>query len=207
MSDEWVMEWDSSNLQDSGRMSDVPIPQRPRSVAVVPLLAAAAAVVWYVLSAPGRTQHLVGEAIVAGTNLIAAASILSGSRAGRSWRSARSFAVLIALLAGAAATMFTIELRHDTPQSGAFDVVFLLFLVPILGAARAEYHGHFPPEDRREIAIDATLIGASLAAIAYVIVRPLDADATQSLSAATFAIIAAALFSAFGVLGLGVPAR
>jgi two-component system sensor histidine kinase DegS len=207
MSDEWVMEWDSSNLQDSERMSDVPIPQRPRSVAVVPLLAAAAAVVWYVLSAPGRTQHLVGEAIVAGTNLIAAASILSGSRAGRTWRSARSFAVLIALLAGAAATMFTIELRHDTPQSGAFDVVFLLFLVPILGAARAEYHGHFPPEDRREIAIDATLIGASLAAIAYVIVRPLDADATQSLSAATFAIIAAALFSAFGVLALWIPSR
>src|SRR6266550_9528415 len=147
-------------------MSDVPIRQRPRSAAVVPLLAAAAAVVWYVLSAQGRTQHLVGEALVAGPNLLAAASLMSGSRAGRSWRSARSFAALMALLAGAAAAMFTIELRHETPQSGAFDVLFLFFLVPILGAAREEYHGHFPREDRREIAIDATLIGASLAAIA-----------------------------------------
>jgi signal transduction histidine kinase len=207
MSDEWVMERESSNLQDGGRMSDGPSRQRSRSVAIVPLLAAAAAVVWYVLTDQGRTQHLVGEALVAGTNLISAASILSGSRSERSWRSARAFAMLMALLAVAAAALFVVELRHETPQSGWFDVLFLLFLAPILGAAREEYHGHFPPEDRREIAIDATLIGASLAAICYVIVRPLDADPTQSLSAGTFAIIAASLFSAFGVLALWIPSR
>ena len=207
MSDEWVMERESSNLQDGGWMSDVPSRQRSRSVAIVPLLAAAAAVVWYVLTDQGRTQHLLGEALVAGTNLISAASILSGSRSHRSWRSARAFAMLMALLAVAAGALFVVELRHETPQSGWFDVLFLLFLLPILGAAREEYHGHFPREDRREIAIDATLIGASLAAICYVIVRPLDADPTQSLSAGTFAIIAASLFSAFGVLALWIPSR
>ena len=52
-------------------------------------------------------------------------------------------------------------------QARSFDVVFLLLLIPVLGAAREEFKAHFPPEDRREIAIDATLIAASLAAICY----------------------------------------
>ena len=73
--------------------------------------------------------------------------------------------------------------------------------------SREEYRGHFPREDRREISIDAILIAASLAAIGYAIIRPAAAGATESLSAGAFAIVAAALFSAFGVLTLWVPSR
>ncbi len=83
--------------------------------------------------------------------------------------------------------------------------MFLLFLIPILGAAREEFRAHFPDEDRREIAIDAGLISLSLAAICYVIIRPVNAGGMASLSAATFAILAAVLFTVFGVLALWVP--
>ena len=69
---------------------------------------------------------------------------------------------------------------RDEPEAAiARPASFLLFLIPVLGAAREEYRGHFPGEDRREIAIDATLIAASLAAICYAIIRPSAAGADR----------------------------
>lgn len=186
-------------------MSDAHVRRRSLSAAAVPLLAAAVAVAASAVASPGRTQTLASEASVIALNLIAAASILTRIRLERSWRSARFFAILMGLLALAAAALFVIDLQRQTPQPRSLDIVFLLFLVPILGAAREEYHGHFPNEDRREITIDATLIAASLAAICYVIIRPIGAGPTQSLSAGTFAIVSATLFTAFGVLTLWVP--
>jgi len=147
----------------------------------------------------------VSEASVVLLNVIAGASILRRSRLDESWRSSRYFAALMALIALAAAALFVVDLRRDDPEARSLDVVFLLFLIPVIGAAREEYRGHFPREDRREIAIDATLIAASLAAIAYALIRPVSADGTASLSAGTFAIVAATMFAAFGVLALWVP--
>jgi PAS domain S-box-containing protein len=170
-------------------------------------VAAAAAVVVCVLVPSGRTQTLVSEASVVLLNVIASASILRRSRLEESWRSSRYFAALMALIALAAAALFVVDLRRDDPEARSLDVVFLLFLIPVIGAAREEYRGHFPREDRREIAIDATLIAASLAAIAYALIRPVSADGTASLSAGTFAIVAATMFAAFGVLALPSPAH
>ncbi|MGZ5299012.1 MAG: ATP-binding protein [Actinomycetota bacterium] len=186
-------------------MSDVHVRRPSRSAAAVPLLAAAVAVAVSAMAPSGRTQTLVSEASVIALNLIAAASILGRSRPEESWHSARFFATLMILLALAAAALFVVDLKRLSPQPRSLDVVFLLFLIPVLGAAREEYHGHFPGEDRREIAIDATLIAASLAAICYAIVRPIGAGPTESLSAGTFAIVSATLFAAFGVLALWVP--
>ena len=83
--------------------------------------------------------------------------------------------------------------------------MFLLFLVPTLGAVRDEYKAHFPFADRRDIAVDAALIAASLAAIVYLVIRHSHTDVTGSISAGTFAILAGVLFSSFGVLALWVP--
>jgi PAS domain S-box-containing protein len=205
MSDDRVMEGRGLNRQDGTGMSDAPARRRARSAAVVPLVAATVALVVCALVPAGRTQTLVSEASVVLLNVIASASILQRSRLDESWRSSRYFAVLMALIALAATALFVVDLRRDDPEARSLDVVFLLFLIPVLGATREEYKGHFPQEDRREIAIDATLIAASLAAIAYALIRPVSADGTSSLSAGTFAIVAATLFTAFGVLALWVP--
>ena len=204
MSDDWVMEPEGSNRQD-GTMSDVSVRRRSISAATLPLLAAAVAVVVSALAPPGRTQTLVSEACVVALNLIAAACIFGRHRPEESKRSSRFFASFLILLALAGTALFVVDLQRLSPEPRSLDVLFLLFLVPVLGAAREEYRGHFPGDDRREIAIDATLIAASLAAICYVIIRPVGADATESLSAGTFAIVSAALFAAFGVLALWIP--
>jgi len=186
-------------------MSDPQVRRRSRSAAALPLLAAAAAVVAYAVAPSGRTQTLVGEVSVMAVNLIAALSILARGRTEDSWGSTTYLAVLMGVIALLAATLFVVDLQRRTPEPRSLDLLFLLFMVPVLGAAREEYRGHFPGEDRREIAIDATLIAASLAAICYAIIRPAAAGPTTSLSAGTFAIVAATLFVAFGVLTLWIP--
>jgi PAS domain S-box-containing protein/MYXO-CTERM domain-containing protein len=186
-------------------MSDASARRRARSAAALPLVAAAVAIVLCSLMTTGRTQTLVSEASVILLNVIAAASILRGSRTGDPWRSSRYFAAFWGLLALAAAALFIAELQRRMPEPRSLDVLFLLFLIPVLGAAREEYQGHFPREDRREIAIDATLIAASMAAICYALIRPVGADGTGSLSTGAFVILAATLFAAFGVLALWIP--
>jgi signal transduction histidine kinase len=186
-------------------MSDPQVRRRSRSAAAVPLMAAAAAVVAYAVAPSGRTQTLVGEASVIAVNLVAAVSILTRGRTEEAWRSTTYLAVLMGMVGLLAAMLFVVDLQRRTPEPRSLDLLFLLFVIPVLGAAREEYRGHFPSEDRREIAIDATLIAASLAAICYAIIRPVAADPTTSLSAGTFAIVSATLFVAFGVLTLWIP--
>ncbi len=186
-------------------MSDPQVRRRSRSAAAVPLLAAAVAVVAYAVAPSGHKQTLVGEASVIVVNVIAAVSILARDRTQEAWRSSTYLAVLMGMVALLAATLFVVDLQRRTPEPKSLDVLFLLFLIPVLGAAREEYRGHFPSEDRREIAIDATLITASLAAICYAIIRPVAAGQTASLSAGTFAVVSATLFVAFGVLTLWIP--
>jgi signal transduction histidine kinase len=186
-------------------MSDAYVRRRSRALAAIPLLAGAAAVVLCALIPSGRNQTLTAEASVVVLNLVAAASIFGRERPTESWRSARCFAALMVMLSLLAVGLLVLDIQRRTPEPGSLDLVFLLFLIPVLGAAREEYRAHFPGEDRREISIDATLIAASLAAICYVIIRPVDADASTSLSAGTFAVLSATLFAAFGVLALWVP--
>ena len=186
-------------------MNDALAARRPRSLAVALSVAAAAAVVVYLLVPAGHDRELAGEALVMIMNALAATAIFRRGRQEGSWRSSWYLGVAAAFLAIASGMLFLIDLEQLTPEPGFLDVLFLLFLVPLLGAAREEFRDHFPEEDRREIAIDAGLISASLAAICYVIIRPVDATGTASLSAATFAILATTQFTVFGVLALWVP--
>jgi PAS domain S-box-containing protein len=206
MSDEWVMEPSDPKLQDGGHMSDASALRRPRTAALVLLLVAGAAVTCYALIQTPRAKELAGEGLVFVTSLIACVAIMATRKRDGAWRTAPYLAVAAALLALSSVALFALDLREQPVRPGLLHLLFLLFLVPILGAARDEFMAHFSKEDRREIAIDAALIAASLAAICYLIIRAPGADEMGSLSAGTFAVLAAVMFSAFGVLALWDPA-
>jgi PAS domain S-box-containing protein len=205
MSDHRVMEQAGSNRQDGTHMIEVHARSRQRSAAAVMFVVAVAALVVYALTPPGHPKELAGEALVAGTNLVAAVAIFARRRASGAWRSSAFVATAIGLLALASGVLFALDLARSAPHPNSMDLLFLLFLLPILGAGWEEYVAHFPRGDRWEIAVDAALISASLAAICYIIIRPTGGGGPDSLSSGTFAIIAAVLFTTFGVLALWVP--
>ena len=188
-------------------MNPASVRRRPRSAASVLLLVAASSVVGYALTSTPHARELAGEGLVAGTNLIAAVTIWVKRRSEEAWRTARYLATALALLALAGSALFAQDVRHRPPRPGMLDLLFLLFLIPILGAVHDEFVAHFPRQDRREVAVDAALIAASLAAICYVLIRPTGAHMGVSISAGTFAILAAVMFATFGVLALWVPSR
>jgi PAS domain S-box-containing protein len=205
MSDDWVMEPGGLNRQDGAHMRDDHAVPRPRSAAVFLLLFAVAAVVVYASVSDPHAKTLTGDGSIVAASILAAGTIWAKRRQGDAWRSARYLATAMALIALAASMLLALDTRRETVRPSPFDLLFLLFLIPILGAVRDEYTAHFPTADRRDIAVDAALIAASLAAIAYVVIRHSHADVTGSISAGTFAILAGVLFSTFGVLALWVP--
>jgi PAS domain S-box-containing protein len=207
MSDDRVMEAGGRNGQDGGRMNPLSVPRRPRAAPLVLLLIAALAVIAYATTSAPHARSLVGEGLVAGTNLIAAVTIWVKRRSADAWRSSRYLAIASAMIALAGSALFVQDVRHRPIHPGVPDLLFLLFLIPILGAVHDEYVAHFPRQDRRELAIDAALIAASLAAICYVLIRPAGALTEPSISAGTFSILAAVMFAAFGVLTLWLPSR
>ncbi|MGH2595714.1 MAG: ATP-binding protein [Actinomycetota bacterium] len=186
-------------------MSDDHAVPRPRPAAVFLLLFAVAAVVVYASVSDPHAKTLTGDGAIVATSIVAAGAIWAKRRQGDAWRSARYLATAMALIALGASLLLTLDTRRETIRPSPFDLLFLLFLIPILGAVYDEYTAHFPIADRRDIAVDAVLIAASLAAIAYVVIRHSHADVTGSISAGTFAILAGVLFSTFGVLALWVP--
>ena len=186
-------------------MSDDHAVPRPRSAVVFLLLFAVAAVAVYATVSAPHAKTLTGDGLIVLTSITAAGTIWVKRRRGDAWRSARYLATSMALIALAASLMLVVDARRQTIRPSVLDLLFLLFLIPILGAVRDEYAEHFPTADRRDIAVDAALIAASLAAIAYVVIRHSHADVTGSISAGTFAILAGVLFSTFGVLALWVP--
>jgi len=169
------------------------------------MLVIGAAITGYSLTQTPRAKELAGEGLVFLTSLIGFAAIMATRKREGAWRTAPYLAIATMLLALAGATLYVLDLRKQPVRSGLLDLLFLLFLVPILQAIHDEFMGHFSKEDRREIAVDAALIAASLAAICYLIIRAPGADGIGSLSAATFAVLAAVMFSSFGVLALRDP--
>ena len=186
-------------------MSDTSALRRPRTAALILLLVAGAAVTTYALIRTPRARELAGEGLVFLTSLIGFVAIVATRKREGAWRTAPYLATATGLLALASAALFVLDLREQPVRPGFLDLLFLLFLVPILGTVRDEFMAHFSKEDRREIAVDATLIAASLAAICYLIIRVPGADGVGSLSAGTFAVLAAVMFSGFGVLALWDP--
>lgn len=165
---------------------------------------AVAAVITYLAFPHGsHEQALVAQGLVAASCLLSGGVLLRSIGHGRAW-SGDSHLALALFMLGFTSLLF---LLFDIRQPGRFgagpsDALFLVILVPIVGLARAEFATHFDTRDRREIGVDAFLIGASLTALLYVVIRPIDAGAEASAAAAVFAILAAALVAPFGALVL-----
>ncbi len=188
-------------------MSEVRTRAQPRSLSVIPVSIAIAAVAAYLVLPQGRrASELMGEELVVATSVFAAWIIMSTRRGDGAWNTTRWLAAANVVLAASAAILLVVDLAsRRAPHSGVGDSLFLAFLVPVVGAVRCEFRVHLPADDRREVAVDAALICASLAAIAYVMIRPDGASITTSISAAVFAIVAAVSLTSFGVLSLWVP--
>jgi PAS domain S-box-containing protein len=129
----------------------------------------------------------------------------STAAAAPAWRGARFLALGMFAVAVAGAVFLVVEIggtRRYAPSY--FDLGFLAIAVPFLLPLGREYRGHFEPEDRREIATDVSLITAALACIAYLSMLGPSAAPVTMISAAIFAIAAAAAFTGYGALALWV---
>jgi signal transduction histidine kinase len=168
------------------------------------LAVAVVAVVTYLAFPHGsHEQALVSEGLIAASCLLSGGVILRSIGRGRTWQGESYLALAMFMLGIASLIFLTFELRQPGSfGAGPGDALFLVFLFPILGLARAEFRDHFDRHDRREIGVDAFLIGASLTALLYVIIRPPEAGAQASIAAAVFAILTATLIAPFGALAL-----
>jgi PAS domain S-box-containing protein len=189
-------------------MSDVAIPPRSRPVGVLLLLFAVVGAGIYLALPAGRSVADRGEAIVAASSLVSALVIRWAVQNGRAWRGALWLALAIFMIALATGLHLMADLADRGVRGPRIaDAFFLVLLVPILGAVRAEYREHFRPQDRREIGIDAGLIAVSLATIWYVLLRPIGGSVDASVTAAVFALLAMVPTSALGALTVWLPSR
>jgi PAS domain S-box-containing protein len=188
-------------------MSDVATNRRSPVPAIVLAAVgiAGVGVSFAVASAPTPTQATVSALTSAGAALGAAVVLRLEARR-RRWPGAGGFAGAMTLV-GIASVVFAIVGAAGEPVYGPSpsDALFLSILVPLALAAQQEFRAHFNDRDRRDVAIDVWLISASIAAILYVAIRPADADGVTSVSAATFAVLAATLLTTFAALTLWVP--
>jgi PAS domain S-box-containing protein len=173
------------------------------------LLAAAGVVAGYVLDRPGiRDTGGAAYAIVAGACFLSALAIFARARRPAAWQSAWSLGLGTLGLAAVASTVAVLDRRGTafttpTPYDVALVLVAALFLIPVA----YELRGHVPREDRREIAADVALISVALGTILYLLLRPgfPGTAVSASASAAEFAVIVAAIVSAYGALALWLP--
>ncbi len=192
------------------QMSDVA--DRPRARVATGLFLAVTAVagVSTYLAFPGGTeqQALASEAMVAGACLLSGGMILRGVGTGHAWRGAVYLAYAL-FLVGLANVVFLVT---DVGSTGSYepkttDLAFALFLAPLILYARAEFRDHFDERDGLEIGTDVFLIVASVTALTYVVIRPIDASIHASTAAAIFSVLAALQVAAFGALLLWAPSR
>ncbi len=168
--------------------------------------ALSAAVTFRVLPMRPKLESAVADATVAAVALVTAGLIAHASRTGHAAGANRYFALALALLGLTSAGFVVADLRpHVTFGPGPTDLAYLLFLPVVLWPARAELAEQFRLEDRREIEVDVLLIGASLACIGYLFMRPDGASPQAEVTAGVFSSLAAAELSAFGGLAVWVP--
>ncbi|HSL10693.1 MAG TPA: ATP-binding protein [Actinomycetota bacterium] len=167
---------------------------------------AAAGIVASLVVEPGTRTQAVTAAVTSGVAALAGAWILRAHGRPGGWPGAEALATGVALV-GLAAIAFAVAGLVDemTYRPRVVDAAFLILLVPFTVAMRQEFRTHLDASDRREIAIDVWLLAGSVAALFYLVIRPDDATTAASLSAATFAILAASQLIAFAALALWVP--
>jgi PAS domain S-box-containing protein len=184
---------------DVGSMDAVP---SPRHLGVVAGLAgvAIAGVALVTLAAPGvAADHDARTAALAVSFGAAAAAMSIG---GRSWPGGRELGGGFAILTVAALAAF-VATNGAAPY--VVDVVLLAALIPFALAARAEFRAHIGAGDLREVGSDVVLLAFAIAALAYLWMRPHDAEPAALAAAAAFAIFGGAILAMFGALTLLVP--
>jgi hypothetical protein len=188
-----------------GLMDAVPSPRR-----MIPVLGALAVVCLIALSLaePGTTASSVTRALTAGASFVLAGVTIVGAVRASSWPGQRSLGVALIVVGGAAMLFGVIGVATDRAfEPHALDVVLLAILVPFIVAARQEFAAHFDEPYRREVIADVAVLTLSLATIAYIVIVPVEASLTATISAATFAILGGTIIGIFGALALWVPAR
>lgn len=162
---------------------------------------------YLLLDTDSRTLDLASEAMVAIAAYISALVIQSWTNRGQAWAGSRHLATTMLLIGIGTTVFFISELITPTGTSGprTADLVFLGVVVPLVLALRDEFRLHFVEDERVEIGADATLIVASLTAILYLILRPIDATGQIAASAAVFALLGATMIGGFGALLLWSP--
>jgi PAS domain S-box-containing protein len=170
---------------------------------------ALAAVATYLAFPSGsREQAVASEIIIVGSCLLSAGIILRAVGQGRAWRGTIHLAYALVMI-GAVNVVF---LLTDANERGFYeprvgDLAFVVFLLPLVQFARAEFHDHFDERDSVEIGTDVFLIAASITALMYVVVRPVGATPQASMTAAIFSVLTATQVAAFGALLLWAPSR
>src|SRR4051794_40998871 len=186
-------------------MEAVPSPRR-----MIPVLIALAVVclLALVLAEPGTTSSSVARALTAGASFVLAGITISGAAGVRGWPGQRSLGAALVVVGGVAMLFGLAGVATDRAfQPHAIDVLLLVILLPFIGAARDEFAAHFEEPYRREVIADVAVLAMSLAAIAYIVIVPVNADADAAISAATFALLGATIIGIFGALALWAPAR
>jgi PAS domain S-box-containing protein len=153
-----------------------------------------------------HSQAVVGAAASALAALVSGLLIRTAARHEDAWPSATGIAWAMFLIAGVSLAFLVVgSTSLVSIQPRPADAVLLCLLIPFTIAMRDELRAHFDVRDRREIAIDVMLIGASVAAILYLLIRPTDVDASVAISAGVIAILASSQFTNFAALTLWVP--
>jgi signal transduction histidine kinase len=196
------------NRHHERRMSE-PVSRRTRATSGALLVIAVAAVIAaHIVPTEGTAEaRVLPAAAVALAGFVAAFVIASANRF-HHWNGHRAYVfasftlgitgVGLAILAGSGRSITTL---------GPTDLLFLLYLPPLFYALRAELHDHFPPQQRVEFTADVLLITVSLASVIYLVIVPPVAGATAQISAATWAVLAAAQVAMFSSLMFWEPSR
>jgi PAS domain S-box-containing protein len=156
---------------------------------------------------PGTQAYAVAASVASAVSFVVAGVVI-GSRGHQAspWPGARHVRTAF-LMIGAAAMVIAVSgaFAEQTYEPHVADLLFLALLLPLLLACNDEFIAHFDERDRREVGSDVLLTAVSLAALFYLLVRPANADAEASVSAATFALLAAGVLTSFGALALWSP--
>ena len=158
------------------------------------------------LVTPGSEHYAVVRAGTAAVAFIVAGIVIATSAS--PWPGAQFVAAAFLLVGVATAGLAIAGSITDTAlRPHVADVAMLALVLPFALVGRQEFTAHLEPRDRREVLADVSLLTLSLAAIGYVALRPADATVAASISAATFAILTAAIIAIYGALALWVPTR
>lgn len=182
--------------------------QHARLVPGLLLIAAAGAVATYLLGGKLlRSTEGLGSALLAGSAVLSAAAAFNRLRYPEAWRSTRWIGLAMLGLAVIAGVFWYHDVTDPVAKPGLYDAAFLLVCFLFLVPAGIEFREHLPPPDRREIVADVALITVSVGTALYLVLRPAEAGAPESVSSAVAAVMVASTVGAYAALSLWLPTR